>query len=203
MLLFERASYHIPLGFLQTKKEYIMKHYYLLWAAGLDRPGIVASVAERLLQYRCNLEDSAMMRLGSEFSMFLILTAPHVFTSQTAQELLNPLRKKFSLTIDLKKISAHEARFKPVASSLWLVTVHGPDRAGIVARVTRSLANHKFNITDLSTHRTTTGKKAGYILFIEGELPARQASRLEKALKALEKKMETHISLRPVSTQTA
>ncbi len=52
-----------------------------------------------------------------------------------------------------------------------MVSVYGADRPGIVYHVTDRLARAKVNITDLSTHRTNTGKSAGYILYIEGELP--------------------------------
>src|SRR5205807_1209794 len=41
---------------------------------GLDRPGIVADLAELIYECDCNLEDSSMTILGSEFAVLLLLS---------------------------------------------------------------------------------------------------------------------------------
>ena len=51
-----------------------MKHWYALSAIGRDRPGIVADLAELIYDCDCNLEDSSMTILGSEFAVLLLLS---------------------------------------------------------------------------------------------------------------------------------
>ena len=57
-----------------------MKRWFALSAIGRDRPGIVADLAELIYECDCNLEDSSMTILGSEFAVLLLLTgeAPDV-----------------------------------------------------------------------------------------------------------------------------
>lgn len=178
-----------------------MARTYLLWASGSDQPGIVAAVTGTLFQFGCNLEDSSMMRLGSEFGMFLIFTAPgdvpHALSS-----VLRSVEKKFKLNIGLKPLTRAEARFAATKGEPAIVSVHGPDRRGLVFRVTEQLARLRFNITDLSTHRTTRGPRPGFILLIEGEIPRGKAARITTELRKLEKKLKTRITLRPVPAQT-
>jgi glycine cleavage system transcriptional repressor len=48
-----------------------MKQWFALSAIGRDRPGIVADLAELIYECDCNLEDSSMTILGSEFAVLL------------------------------------------------------------------------------------------------------------------------------------
>jgi glycine cleavage system transcriptional repressor len=51
-----------------------MKQLFALSAIGRDRPGIVADLAELIYECDCNLEDSRMTILGSEFAVLLLLS---------------------------------------------------------------------------------------------------------------------------------
>src|SRR6185312_9317468 len=51
-----------------------MKQWFALSAIGRDRPGIVADLAELIFECDCNLEDSSMTILGSEFAVLLLLS---------------------------------------------------------------------------------------------------------------------------------
>ena len=127
--------------------------------------------------------------------MFVIFTAPKALS-------LARIKKESTLKtlfIDLKLISSTEASFKKTTNDLWIVRLHGADRAGLVHKVTQCLANYGFNITDLSTHRTNTGRVPGYILFIEGEPVKASTKKLSIALNNLAVTLGTRISFSPVS----
>ena len=64
-----------------------MKQWFALSAIGRDRPGIVADLAQLIYDCDCNLEDSSMTILGSEFAVLLLLTgeAPDIAAALTAQ----------------------------------------------------------------------------------------------------------------------
>ena len=51
-----------------------MRRWFAMSAIGRDRPGIVADLAELIYECDCNLEDSSMTVLGSEFAVLLLLT---------------------------------------------------------------------------------------------------------------------------------
>ncbi len=173
-----------------------MREYFLLWTIGPDRPGIVAEVSKILFENGCNLEDSSMMRLGSEFGILLIFTS----TKKISPRAFSKLETKYSLSIGLKKISKQLASFKPYKDSTLLVTVYGFDKPGLVYHVTKCLAQQKFNISDLSTHRTTGGGKPGYMLFIEGEPKnGKENKTMERALDTLAKKLDVRISIKPIN----
>lgn len=172
-----------------------MKNYFLLWAVGPDKPGIVSEVSKILYEKGGNLEDSSMMRLGSEFGILLIFTSPKILSSKV----FSKLEKKFSLSVGLKKISRSLASFKPLTENSVMVTVHGADKPGLVFAVTHELARHRFNITDLSTHRTQKGSQAGYILLIEGELHrSSDPKKLKTSLQHLAEKLDIRISVKPI-----
>jgi glycine cleavage system transcriptional repressor len=93
--------------------------------------------------------------------------------------------------------------FRPARKNLYLVSLHGADRPGLVYKLTAALAKHKFNISDLMTHRTASGPKAGYVLLVEGELPGRGHSMpLERELEKLAKTLSTRIQIRPLSADS-
>lgn len=136
-----------------------------------------------------------MMRLGSEFGILLIFSSPAKISAGDAKKTFASIEKKFALTVGLKPLTEKQARYRASTENMYLVTVYGADRAGLVFNVTACLAAHGFNITDLSTHRTGRGRQAGYVLFIEGELSRRPAA-LERALRALGQKTGTTIHLK-------
>ena len=180
-----------------------MAQRYLLWATGADRPGIVAAVTAVLYRTGCNLEDSSMMRLGGEFGIMVIFSAPARKPIGRFKEAFQSVARRFRLALDLKPLTTKEARFRPAGRHLAMVTVQGPDHPGIVHGVCAVLADHRFNITDLSSHRTTRGPRAGFILLVEGEVPGPATfGRLERALARRQKDLRAKITLRRVSPAT-
>jgi len=172
----------------------VKKFFYFLTAVGPDQPGLVAHMSGILVSYGCNLEDSSMMRLGSEFGMFAI------FTSVALLPLEKIKRKRVfkNFFFHIKLISAKHASFKKTKRDLWMLRVHGTDRTGLVHNFAQCLYEYRFNITDLSTHRTI-GRVPGYILFIEGEPATSSTKNLKIALHKLAMKLTTHVSFTPVT----
>lgn len=129
---------------------------------GHDRPGIIAQAADALSGCGMNLEDSSMTLLRGHFAMTLICAG-----SASVEEIeaaLAPLADG-SLTVSVRPI-ADEPGQAPVAES-YLITVHGADRLGIVARLAGVVAGAGGNITDLTT-RLAGGL---YVLLAEVDLP--------------------------------
>jgi glycine cleavage system transcriptional repressor len=173
--------------------------HYLLTAAGPDRTGIVAEVTKLLFGLGCNLEDSAMTRLRGEFAILLLFSAPDAVGEADLRAKLQALEKQ-GLVLQLKPLGPSELKESARPGALCLVTVYGADKPGIVFKVTELLADKKFNVTDLSTHRTDApkaGAPAGYILYIEGEVASPAAvGEIDKALQSLGKSIGVTVSIK-------
>lgn len=174
---------------------------YLVLAAGRDRPGIVAAVTKALLKLRCNLADSAMTRLASEFAILLIASAPRDFDEARAERELAKACRPFGLFLKLKPLSRPEARSASRGRAHGaVVSVHGADRPGIVYRVSSALALRGINITDVSTRRTG-GRSPGFVLLLEVEARPRELADIERSLRGLSRRWNLRVSVRPVETE--
>ncbi len=136
--------------------------YLAITVLGHDRPGIIAQTAAALASCGMNLEDSSMTLLRGQFAMTLIC-AGDAGTAEV-EAVLAPLLDG-SLTVSVREVPDESAH--PVLGDPYLITVHGADRLGIVARLTGVVAEAGGNITDLTT------RLAGelYVLAAEVDLP--------------------------------
>ena len=175
-----------------------MKHY-LLFAAGKDRPGIVAAISRILYRHGCNMADSTMTRIASEFAMLLIFQAPAGWRVERIGRELQRCEKRLGLFTGIKPLAPSESRTLKPKGRAHIISVYGADRPGIVYRVSRCLASKRINITHVSTHRTETSRAAGYVMLLEVELPSlRMAAGLNKSLGRLAAGLGLHVSMRPV-----
>ena len=156
---------------------------------GHDRPGIIARTADQLAGLQMNLEDSSMTLLRGHFAMTLICTG-----STTAAEVEAKLAAIIddSLSVSVREIDP-EADQAPVGES-YLITVHGADQLGIVARLTGVLAEAGGNITDLSTR--LSGEL--YLLLAEVDLPPDAVEAVRQRLTDVAAELGVGANLRPV-----
>jgi glycine cleavage system transcriptional repressor len=154
---------------------------------GPDRPGIVADVAGALSALGANLTDSTMTRLRGHFAMTLICT-----TSATAAQVGSALDGLEDLTATVREVG--QDGLTPDMEESFLLRVHGADRLGIVAAVTRAVAQAGGNITDLSTRLTGSL----YVLLAEVNLPAASVDAVNARLAELAAELEVEVSLRPI-----
>ncbi len=167
-------------------------HELAITVIGPDRTGIVADVAEALAGVGANLSDSTMTRLGGHFAMTLICTGP---SADAVEKALAPLHAdgKLLTTVRTVEPEADEAeRGEP-----YLVSVHGADRLGIVAAVTRVVAAAGGNITDLTTR--LTGPL--YVLVAEVDLPPAAAPTLAEQLTAAADELGVDVTLRRAESE--
>ncbi|MCM0675497.1 ACT domain-containing protein [Micromonospora phytophila] len=155
---------------------------------GRDRPGIVADVAEVLARLGANLTDSTMTRLRGHFAMTLICVGPAAADVEAA---LAPLAADGQLLATVRAVTPDGETAR--AGEPYVMAVHGADRMGIVAAMTRVLADAGGNVTDLST------RLAGslYVVVAEVDLPRGTADELSGRLAATAADLGVEVSLRP------
>ncbi len=155
---------------------------YAVTAVGPDAPGEVAALAEALAGLGANLEDASMTRLRGHFAMTLVTSVA------AAPEELESALRGIGLHVSVWDVSSDPPA--PPAGQPWRVTVHGADRPGIVALVTRTLAAQGGNITDLTCRLVG----ALYVMTIEVELPDGAAAGEALAAAANELGVSLHLS---------
>ena len=167
-------------------------HELAITVIGPDRTGIVADVSEALAGAGANLSDSTMTRLRGHFAMTLICTGPDAVSVEKA---LAPLSADGRLLATVRAVQPEEDTAG--AGEPWLVSVHGADRLGIVAAVTREVAGAGGNITDLSTRLAGTL----YVLIAEVDLPAGAADELAQHLAVAASELGVDVTLRRADSE--
>src|SRR5690606_32365121 len=105
-----------------------------------------ADVSAVLAGLRLNLTDSTMTLLRGHFTMTLICSGDA--TSRDVEAALAPLAAG-SLVVAVREVAPPDT--PGPAGRHHVLRLHGADRLGIVAAVTRALADAGGNITDLTT----------------------------------------------------
>jgi len=173
-----------------------MPNYAMLSAIGRDRPGIAAGVSGILFEKGCNIEDSTMARLGGDFAIMLMLRLPEGTTVRQIEQELAPLRDDLKLTIQLTDLRPEDAMEAPGVPK-HVVSVYGADKKGIVAKITRHLADHSVNITNLTTHVVHHAEPL-YIMLIEVEIPPYvDSDTLAAELADVGGQIDVRVSMRP------
>ena len=155
-------------------------------AVGLDRPGIIAGVAERLAAHGANLTDSRMAILRGHFAITLIVEGAERDALAADLETMDALE-----TWAVAEVA--EAGVSPRSEPNAVVSVHGADHPGIVAAVTRVLADADVNVCDLRTHLVDEL----YVMLMDVNAPP-AAGDLDGRLQAVAAEQDVTITLRPL-----
>ena len=122
------------------------KKWFAMAAIGRDRPGIVADVSECVYACGCNLEDASMTMLGSEFATLMLVSGSGADLQERLYEATKRLEWERRLTVFLRPVDGPGV---PGSGAEYSLSAVGVDKAGIVAGVSRVLADHGVLITDL------------------------------------------------------
>ncbi len=167
-----------------------MTDWKMLTLVGEDRPGIVARVTEALFGQGWTLGEAAMVRLGANFTIMMMIAG-----EGEVQSLLAPVAREMGLRIHIDPISGGLHRH--LVPNIR-VRVAGADRAGIVAQVTGALARAGFNILELDSDVAGSERKPVYIMNIEGYAEA-TVEELQRAVSEL-KSQGVEVSISAIET---
>jgi len=167
-----------------------MKNWFMLTLVGKDRAGIVAEISAVLYQENCNLGEASMTRLGGNFTIMLMIQFDG--NANDLDRILRHVCDSWRLRYHVDPIEGELHRhLEPDVR----ITVHGADRAGIVAKVTRVLTEAGLDILNLESDVAGTQENPLYIMNIEGAA-VNGVSALNDALKMLDcgDDVEVHLS---------
>lgn len=125
-------------------------HKIVVSVLGRDCPGVVHAVASLLDELGCNIEEVSQTILQAEFAAIIIASAPDDTQLSRVQSILNQglADRRMDLTVTARPFDLVKA-WTPEKSELFVVTVHGPDRKGLIVGVTSVFAKHQVNIENL------------------------------------------------------
>ena len=171
-----------------------INNWYMVTLIGKDRTSIVSQVTAAIYEGGGNLGETSMMRLGGNFSIMMMVNIPR--TSKYLNDVLRHVTDSLSLHLHIDRIDAklHEHIIPDVR-----ITVYGSDRAGIVSKVTRVLADAGLNILDLESDVAGDSNKPVYILHIEGEA-SQGIKSIESALQTVKDEEEIDAELIEIDT---
>jgi len=156
-------------------------------AVGLDQPGIIAGVAERLAAHGANVTDSRMAILRGHFAMTLVVEG--AARAELDADLAQLGLEAYSVA-EVAEVAANP-RSEPTA----VVSVHGADHPGILAAVTRALADAGVNVCDLQTRLA----RDLYVMVIDVAVPHElEMEALDDRLQAVATEQGVALTLRPV-----
>lgn len=186
---------------LQAQEMIAMSKYALLTAFGQDRPGIVAALTDGLYRLGCNIEDTCMTRLRSEFTMMIMVRLPDTLAADALPTRLSPSISSLDLTVLCKALPdrAVERISEEEDVPVFMLSVYGADHLGIVAQVARAVAEHGGNITDVNTRVVGSTERPVYIMVLEIQLvPGSSADALQHAVERLKSSLGVDVSFRPL-----
>jgi len=177
-----------------------MKRWFAMSAIGKDRPGIVADLAELIYEHGCNLEDSSMTILGGEFAVLLLFTGGDADLEQHLSAACKRLEWERRLTVFFRPLDGEPRPYGAgERRDAWELKATGVDKAGIVARVCRILAERDVTIQEMKTFsrpEAETGT-ALYTMRIEMGVPERaDVSGLREALDRAADELRIDVTLR-------
>jgi glycine cleavage system transcriptional repressor len=169
-----------------------MFQWFMVTMVGKDQTGIVAKITTALYEGGCNLGEASMLRLGSNFSVMLMVGYKGMV--HHLDDLLKPVADRLQLHLHIDTIEGqlHQHQIPNVR-----IRVYGADRVGIIAQVTTALAEGGLNILDLESDVGGSDAKPFYIMNIEGF--ATRIELIESALQVLlSQQPDLEVKLEPI-----
>ncbi len=156
---------------------------------GVDRPGVIAAVTGSLADCGANIQDSTMTLLGGHVAMMLLVSGD-LGPDELMKQLCAP-----DLVVTASAVKAHRY-FRGHSDGLgYVLTVHGPDRPGIISGISAVLAADGGNSTGRRTRRA--GRRS--VRIADVELPEHvDVAALLRRLAAVGTGLDSEITFRPV-----
>lgn len=147
-----------------------MSSFLVISALGEDRPGLVSSLSDIILNTGCNIEDSRMSILGGEFALIMLVSGAWNNIAKL-EDNLPAMQEKLNLIINTKRTEERNLTRKEIPYSVEVVSL---DHPGIVHRITGFFSQREINIHDMYTtsHRAAHTGSPMFTLSMTVEIPA-------------------------------
>ncbi len=123
------------------------KDFYVISVIGEDQIGIVSKVTQFLCKKGFNIVDIEQSVIHSQFTMVLLVQPLHPrFGLSNLKQRLNDLGKILKMKITMMPLREYRGLRLAEDKKVYLLTILGQDRPGVVAAFSSALAQHHCNI---------------------------------------------------------
>ena len=130
-----------------------------------DKPGLVQSISEVLVQHNANWTESRMVNLGAKFAGLLQATVEQDKLAALKADLQSLHESSKRINILVEEVSASDVVNKPVEE--LKLEVLGQDMPGIVNRISEALLALNVNVEELNTEQRSAPMSAETLFYAE------------------------------------
>ena len=124
----------------------------IISAVGSDRPGIVSELSGAITSHGGNIEKSRMSRLGSDFTIIMLVTVEHKWE----ESLVVAVQAIKELSITTKSTEPNTIKegetCNDTIGETCQISLSGADNEGIVKVLSKYLEEKSINIIEMDTH---------------------------------------------------
>jgi glycine cleavage system transcriptional repressor len=176
-----------------------MRKHLVLTASGKDRPGIIEQFTRTLVHFSGNVEASRMARLGGEFAMLMLVSAPAEQIGHLRAAVVDLGDADFEVQTRLTDIDTEGSP----GSTPCGISVMGTDHVGIIHEVSQYLTSQGISVETLDTDVVTapTSGSPLFTMFAVVRLPqGMSVDALRDALEDLEDDIGVSTAVQPHAT---
>jgi glycine cleavage system transcriptional repressor len=123
------------------------KSYLVLSALGEDRPGIVDQLSKAIFDLNCNINDSRMTVLGSEFAIILMIEGNWNALAKLESN-CSSLEQQLGLKIMMKQTRERKQGLELLPYEVDVVAL---DHPGVMHHLAKFFSQRQINIEDMAT----------------------------------------------------
>jgi glycine cleavage system transcriptional repressor len=162
---------------------------------GKDGPGIIATVTDVLYKLDCNIENVSQTILQSEFSGIFIIGRGEALGVEVLEGHLRHAFADRDMMVHVKDLPPAQSAECPTCEP-FVITTRGPDQKGLVARITKVIAEFGVNVTNLQAVFKGGDDPEANIMIYEVDIPVTVDTKtLRQALQSKATELELSISI--------
>lgn len=127
-----------------------MHKHMIISVMSKDRPGIIADITGAIFKLGGDLADLNQTILCGYLTMILSATFDAEVTKEDVVAAVSHIKGPCKFEVSIKETNLDPPLEEPPAET-YILTVQGPNRAGIVHGISSFCYSHNINITDLAT----------------------------------------------------
>jgi len=126
-----------------------MARDYVLTVMSLDRVGIVAGMTDAILGLGGNIDAISQTVMRGHFTIIVTVHFDHDVPKEALRDAVAESGAEGELEVSVKDRRVLEPKPLVADGDRFVLTIMGPDRKGIIKRITSYLASRNVNIDDL------------------------------------------------------
>ena len=158
-----------------------MRKQMIISVMSKDRPGIIASITGAIYRLGGDVADLNQTVLCGYLTMILSVSFEPEVTKEDVLAAISHIKTDCKFEVSIKEVAHDPEETEIDPPETYILTVQGPNKAGIVHGISQFCFEHNINILDLAT----TLKNDQYTMALQLDL-TRSASSVETLQKELE-----------------